>query len=296
MKRKPSTPPLDAAVHERGPAPASLDDMLDDERERLKRMFPMPPARPPRRTARRAGVAVAGAVLMVIASALWLDPAWHEETHATAVGERREVLLRDGSRLTLDSATRLKMSWHVRSRNAELAQGRARFDVAHSAQRFSVAAGTTRVQVVGTRFDVDRHAGDAGDATQVTVWRGIVHVWHGRQPEGAPTVLQRGERLEVGRRSMGPPVAAVFDAQDDAAGGWTQGQLVFRDTPLREALTQLQRYRTGPIRLESGPASQLHVSGVFDTAEADRLLDLLPRILPVAVDRRPDGSVDVRSR
>ena len=74
----------------------------------------------------------------------------------------------------------------------------------------------------------------------------------------------------------------TIDAQDDAAGGWTQGQLVFRDTPLREALTQLQRYRTGPIRLESGPASQLHVSGVFDTAEADRLLDLLPRILDPA--------------
>ncbi|MGH8447147.1 MAG: hypothetical protein ACREVL_17905, partial [Solimonas sp.] len=74
------------------------------------------------------------------------------------------------------------------------------------------------------------------------------------------------------------------------------GRLVFDRTPLREVLAELQRYRTAPLRLADAQIGGLRVSGVFAVDRGDALLDLLPRILPVTVERAADGSVRVSGR
>jgi transmembrane sensor len=273
-----------------------LDEVLDQERERLKLLFPPPKPKAPVRAARRLGVAAAGVLLLTILGTWWLDPAWRQEHHATTFGERRVVSLRDGSRLTLDSATRVDVSWHLRSRRVALAQGRVRFDIAHSMQPFKVSASPALVEVVGTQFDVDRQGGPRGEGTRVTVWRGRVHVWAEGGNRESPAILGTGQHVEVTRTATGAERGAVSAHLGDDAGSWAQGQLVFQRTPLAQALAQVQRYRRAEIRVEPGAASQLGLSGVFDSAQADRLLDLLPRILPVEVVRHPDDSVDVKAR
>jgi transmembrane sensor len=69
---------------------------------------------------------------------------------------------------------------------------------------------------------------------------------------------------------------------------------VFDRTPLRDALAEVQRYRSAPIRLyDDGRLGRQTLSGVFDTAQTDRLLDLLPEILNAKVQRQADGSVNI---
>jgi transmembrane sensor len=301
MSREPTTTPPQAPAHEAGGAPSPtgdgvLDGVLDEERERLKLLFPAPKPKPPLRVARRLGVAAAGALLLAIVGTWWLDPAWRQEQHATAFGERRVIRLRDGSQLTLDSATRLDVSWHLRSRRVALEQGRVRFEVAPSMQPFKVSAQPAFVEVVGTQFDVDRAGGPEGEGTRVAVWHGRVHVWAEGANREPPAVLGKGQQVEVTRTAAGVERGAVSAHLGDEAGSWAQGQLVFQRAPLAQALAQVQRYRKAEIRIEPGAASQLELSGVFDSAQADRLLDLLPRILPVEVVRHPDGSVDVKAR
>jgi transmembrane sensor len=299
VTREPTPASRESPPAEARPTP-SLDDVLETERERLKLLFPVPARRAPRRPPRhasRTGVAAAGALLLAILVALWLDPSWQREHHATALGERRVVTLRDGSQLTLDSSTRVDVSWHLRSRQVVLVQGRARFDVAHSQLLpFTVLAQPARVQVVGTQFDVDRLAGHNGDTTQIDVWRGCVHVWADADGDAAPAELGPAQYVQVTRTAAGAQRGEVLVHARDETGSWAQGQLVFQRTPLVQALAQLQRYRKGQIRVESGEASRLEVSGVFDSAQADRMLDLLPGVLPVRVVRHADGSVDVRAR
>lgn len=281
----PAPPPAGSGAPPEASHP--LDAALQAEREALRALFPLPPPRAPRGgQALRNGGAAALVLAVATGALLWADPAWRTEHHASAIGERRDVRLADGSTLTLDTATALDVAWHLRSRRVALSQGQARFAVAPSAWRpFEVAAAGARIRVVGTVFDVRREH----DRVQVTVLRGRVEV-RGLRGGAAPQRLAPGQRLRVEAGAAGTP-EPVDTAQ---AGAWQQGHLVFDRTPLREALAEVQRYRRAPIRLrDDGQLGGHTVSGVFEAARTDQLLDLLPRIVPAQVQQQADGSVDV---
>lgn len=291
------------------PAPADLlEDALQAERDGLRALFPLPAPRLAStrgQPGRARNAAVALAVLAVAAAGVVaLDPAWRTERHATAIGEQRTVALADGSRLTLDTATDVRVRWHLRSRQVDLLQGRARFDVAPSALRpLQVTAGSVQVRVVGTVFDVQRGTGaqaahaqavPARSPVRVAVLQGRVEVRDTASGAQAAWVLGPGQRLLAGVAV--PGAVEPFDASrpDHPAVGWAQGRLVFDRMPLREALAEVQRYRSAPIRLHGDERlARQAVSGVFDAMRTDQLLDLLPSALGVRVQRHPDGSVDV---
>lgn len=283
----------DATVQESAAATdvaAAFDQALDSERDALRLLFPLPPPRSARaathRRVVRAGSVAALVLTTATAALLWLDPAWHTETVASAVGEQRTVPLSDGSTLTLDTATTLEVRWHLRSRQVALRHGQARFDVAHSAWRpFEVAAAGTRIRVVGTLFDVRRTAAEV----QVTVHRGRVAV---TPPDAtqAPQFLAPGQRLQVAHGSADTPEPVDLDA----ANAWATGQLDFDRTPLRDVLAEIQRYRMAPIHLrDDGRLGRLTITGRFDARHTDQLLDMLPGIVPVRVQHRADGSVHI---
>ncbi len=309
-----------------------VETALARNRDTLKALFPLPelPALPglpgqrnsqaaanPARARRRApGAAATGAALaglaVVAAVTWWLDPAYRYEAHASAIGERQQRVLADGSRITLDTATTLRVAWHLRSRRVELKQGQAQFEVSPVAawpfglslglslgRPFEVAAGATHVRVVGTVFGVRRQ----GQRVTVTVAEGRVQVSVGAPGDTQPAVLLGpGQQVSTTPGVIGAaPVLGMPQASDvAAASAWQRGQLVFDRTPLRDALAEVQRYRSARIVLQDDPAhpniGKLQVTGVFETAHTDQWLALLPRILPVTVLQSADGSVVVRAR
>lgn len=286
----PAPPPAQVAAAVAAGVPA-FDVALQAEREALRVLFPLPAARSglaPSRRLRTTGITT---VLLAAATALllWWDPAWQVEQHTTAIGEHRSVALSDGSTLTLDTASVVRVAWHLRSREAVLLQGRARFDVAHARLRpFEVSAGPVTVRVLGTEFDMQRRR----DEVQVQVLRGLVQVQvHDAGLPPRQWLVHPGERLQIGAGKPAQPEPVEPTGTEDA---WVQGRLVFDRTPLREALAEVQRYRSAPIRLhDDGRLGRQTLSGVFETAQTDRLIDLLPDILGAKVQRMPDGSVNI---
>ncbi|OBU47851.1 FecR family protein [Stenotrophomonas maltophilia] len=273
------------------PRPDTLtqaDTLLERHRALLKERFPIPDARqlqrpPPRRPARTVLPLV---VLFAVAAALYADPVLHSRQHRSAVAQRMQATLPDGSRVLLDADTRLQVQWRLRTRQVVLMRGRARFDVVHSRwRRFQVDAGPLQVRNYGTVFDVDRE----GARSSVTLWKGDVGV---RVGDGrAEQRLRPGQRLRVdpGLAPTAGPVAA-----EEAR--WSEGRLQFEHTPLDEVVRALQRYHRQPILLDDPALSQLQVSGVFDGARAATALALLPDILPVQVHAATDGTVHIRAR
>lgn len=257
------------------------DDAISQHRDLLKSRFPLDtaPVKPRRRIH-----PVATILAVAIGAVVWADPSYRNDQLATAVGQQLKVDLPDGSHIALNTDTRLDISWHIRSRQVTLRQGQALFDVAHQAYRpFTVDAGDALVTVLGTMFDVWRKP----DSVKVTVLRGLVRV----DQHGATALLAENQQATAGAALSG---AISVDAT--AQTGWRDGKLVFERVALREALAEMQRYTNNRIVLVDGKLGGTPLSGVFDIARADGMLDLLPAILPVTVIRDGKGAVQVRAR
>ncbi|MEB0204524.1 FecR family protein [Pseudomonas sp. CCC3.1] len=261
------------------------DETLARHREALRKRFPMPTPKPRKS---RAPLAISTLLIIIGAGLVWTDPSYRTEHYSSTVGERRELDLVDGSKLVLDSSTRVEVSWHLRSRRVELSTGQALFDVSKTVFRpFEVDAGAARVTVLGTRFNVSREQ----DAVNVALMRGSVSV----QSTVDPAQQQRlapGQQLAVLNGQLQP----TENADLSKILAWQERKLVFSHTPLSQAIEQIQRYRQAPIRLDDQSLANLPISGVFNTDKVDDLLDLLPHILPLNITRDTDGTLHITHR
>ncbi len=272
----------------RQPGKAPLDEALGRHREELKHLFPLPPSKPaPSKAVKSAGITLA--VAIAFAALVWLNPAYKNERFATAIGERRAVLLSDGSKLLLDSGTHVDISWRLLSREVDLRAGQALFDVSSAVYRpFIVSAGLAKVEVLGTLFNVRRLD---NDAVRVTLARGRVDVTAATAAQ-APVTLSPGQQVD----SIGGQLMSVAKVDASKAMAWKDDRIVFEQTPLNEAVSLLRHYRKASIELSDPSLAALKVTGVFEAHNVDLLLDLLPSILPVAVLQQGDGSVRIQPK
>lgn len=204
---------------------------------------------------------------------------------ASAVGRPLQQALPDGSRITLDAASRAQVAYDAAQRHVVLIQGAAFFDVVRDAGRpFVVQAGHLRVTVLGTRFSVDiREGGPEGTEVEVGVESGRVRV----EPSDAawPAVeLLPGDTL----RSLPEHRPGVQASVGARVAAWRDGWLGFRDAPLGQVVQRLQRYTGQPIVATPG-AARLPVTAEIRIAQAAEWLQALPRAMPLRVARDASG-------
>lgn len=259
---------------------------------RLQALAETPPARRQRRPMLRYAVA---ASVLAVALGLGLfsglnHPGGYRAEFATAPGERKHVALPDGSVIDLNSRSRLQVRYEQDRRVIELSAGEAMFSVEHDASRpFIVEAGSGRVTVTGTRFDVRR------DATQirVAVEQGTVKVQGSAAPDNEFINLTAGLGTAVDGQGKVLPAYAVNPAQLTA---WRNGKLVFNNASLSEVAAEVSRYRDKPLTVTQPNVASLRLTSVFKSDDTDALLKALPSILPVAVRTLADGSQEIISR
>ena len=194
----------------------------------------------------------------------------------------------DGSTLELNSRSRVQVSFEADRRHVDLSEGEAMFSVAHdNARPFVVQAGPGQITVTGTRFDVRRD----GEQARVAVESGHVQV-QGVDPQTRVN-LTAGQGTQVSAQGH---VAAVQAVNAQALTAWRKGQLVFDNATLGEVAAEVSRYRAQPLQVSSPALAQLRVSSVFKVDDTDALLRALPKILPVAIRTREDGSQEIIAR
>ncbi len=190
----------------------AVPEMLDLRRQALVRLRQVGASRWHMRKV-KLGAAVAAVVISVIGVALYFSlhlPTYYQ----TDIGERRVVALPDGSRISMDSDTRVRVAYRKTIRSITLDRGRSRFDVAHDSSRpFTVTAGPRTVVAVGTSFDVER----LQSRVFVTLIQGQV-VIKGTEPElTIPAIsLNAGEQLVLSR-DLQPNIVA---ADPQVARAW----------------------------------------------------------------------------
>lgn len=248
-------------------------------------------ARPLRSSGGRArpwSLAAAGLIAAGVAAAIVLSPVIGSRpaVYVTAPGEQRTITLKDGSIIVMNGDSRLSVRLSGEERLVKMDDAEAAFDIAHEAERpFLVTVGESRVEVLGTAFDVRRD----GASTEVRVSRGVVRVSDLADPS-------RNVRLTPGqavRRADADDQFAVSDASTELAG-WRSGTLVYEDRPLFEVAADLSRAYATPVRAVDG-AAQLRFTGTLALDDQTSTLRRIEAFLPVTAARK-DGVIELRLR
>jgi transmembrane sensor len=207
---------------------------------------------------------------------------------ATAVAQRSELTLADGTRVQLNACTALAVDLGRTERRVRLAGGQAFFAVTKDAARpFIVETSAGLVRVTGTQFDV---RSETNDQLEVTVTEGHVQVSVDGRGAAAPFALGVGDRLTAGPE--GVAVRELSAAELERALAWRQGQIVFAGTPLREALARFARYHGRTITADDDVAA-LAVGSRYSLDDLNKFFEGLEETLHVQVKPNPDGSVRV---
>jgi transmembrane sensor len=260
---------------------AGLDRLLADSRLQalVDRAVETPSRRAPDRPSSRwtlpaalaAGLALAAVGVHV--SVLMLHPS--EQVAYETAGERRTVTLEDGSTVQLDIGTELHVRMSEERREIDLLKGRALFEVAHDAARpFSVAAADARTTALGTKFQVQRDEA----RVLVTLTEGSVVVDGVSPVAGWQERLVPGEQLSFDMKDAGIDKYAV-DLQ--RVTSWMRGRHVFRDTPLAEVVSEVNRYAGRKVRLGDSSLAELPVGGSFIAGDSELIVDALSAVLPI---------------
>jgi transmembrane sensor len=182
----------------------------------------------------------------------------------TGKGETKVVALKDGSVVTLNTASEILVNYSEGLRSVELVQGEALFDVAkNKATPFVVGAGDTNVRVVGTSFTV-RHFDAA--PVQVLVREGIVEVFK-------PTAGVKPIRIFANTLAVAPPdngdIAArlVPMAQVHRAMAWQEGQIAFEGETLAQAAAEFSRYSDTKIVIDDPVLAKEEIAGLFKATD-----------------------------
>lgn len=225
------------------------------------------------------GLALACAALVAIG----LPQMSSRTTYSTAIGEQRPVTLADGTTVRLDTNSGIDVRYSNDRRIVVLQGGQAFFDVTPDADRpFTVEAGGTSVTAVGTAFDVRRD----GASVEVTLVSGSVEVEAEERDRSKRWTLEPGSQIRVAAEQS--QVRAVDIAAETS---WTQGELIFRDQPLTEAVAEVNRYLVRPVRLEAGPLGDVRVSGVFRTGDRDAFVSAATDLFELQAVPKADGSI-----
>lgn len=196
-------------------------------------------------------------------------------TYATNDGEHAELRLSDGTRVRLAPASRLRVAvdFGVERRNVYL-EGEAFFDVTHDEARpFTVFAGSTSAQDLGTSFSVRSYPTD--DAVEVIVRDGIVAL-------GGVGQLEQGD---LGRLTSEGRATVRRGVDVDSLLGWLEGRLTFVDAPLDEVLRTIKRWHGVEVRLTDSTLGRLPFTGALADASADASIELVAATLGLRVER-----------
>ena len=218
---------------------------------------------PSRRTLVQAGGAIAAIALFGLGGT-W-EMLRHRGRFSTGKGETKVVALKDGSVVTLNTASEIVVNFSDALRSVELVRGEALFDVAKNRARpFVVAAGDTSVRVVGTSFSVSRF--DASPV-RVLVREGIVEVFK-------PTAVDvRPIRISANTLAVAPPDGADIAArsvpivQVQRAMAWREGQIAFEGETLAQAAAEFSRYSDTKIIIDDPALAREEIAGLFKATD-----------------------------
>lgn len=210
-----------------------------------------------------------------------------ESVFETDIGEVREIVLEDGTRVTLAGRSDIRVRFSANERRLRLTEGGGFFDVSKDPARpFVVETDQVEVRVTGTVFEVDLKP----DHDKVSVVEGSVRVIH--TSGGREAVLSGGEQALATRD--GTLEVTPFDPLQ--TGAWRNRRLVFRNSRLQDLVSEVNRYFEGGVYLQSGELADLRVTASFGIEQVDTAMSGIALGLELETVRTETGAIILGQR
>lgn len=206
------------------------------------------------------------------------------------IGEKSQVILADGTHVWINSGSRFKYPDHFGDQSRDVfLTGEAFFDVTkHNNQLFVVNTQNSRVEVLGTAFNVKAYPEDA--KTQTTVTRGLVSVKNLLSNEAA-VLVRPNQMAEIKKIATSDSKLAGSFVEElkirncknvEAVTCWKDQLLVFNNEPFEDMALKMERWFNVKISIEDAGLKQERFNGKFVHNETVyQVLEVIKRTTPV---------------
>jgi len=249
---------------------------------------PVEIASPPYRVSPAWATAVSVCLVLLVASAWYLWPS--SPDYHTSVGGLASIDMPDGSVVTLNTDSAIRVELTPQRRQVRLDQGEVFFKVAKDSQRpFVVLAGDKRVTAVGTQFSLRRLDKDI----RVLVTEGAVRI------EQAASLTSRQSKplslVSAGKLASTQGDAILVQPEPPAkveeSLSWRSGYLIFREDTLSRAVAEFNRYNSRKIVIQDPAVGSIRLSGKFRATENEAFVRLLEGGFPIRAQRNVENII-----
>jgi len=196
--------------------------------------------------------------------------------HSTDVGERREIMLQDGTRLILNTGSAIAINFTDTQRLVTLYKGEVLIETGHEHHQpyrpLIVNSEDGAVTALGTRFSLRQHTSH----TSVNLFDGALNIKPKQAASG--TLLNAGESIRFDQTGILQKTSLTAGAD-----AWSTGFLIADKMPLGKFIEELARYKSGTLRCDPQVAN-LEISGAYPIHDIDSVLSSISEHLPVRIE------------
>ncbi|MDT0644528.1 FecR domain-containing protein [Zunongwangia sp. F363] len=234
--------------------------------------------------------ALAAVLAVIIGLGLWVSLLTPSKsiTHYSGNAEKKEVQLQDGSKVTLNSNSRITYFKTFREKREVILEGEAFFKVARNPDKpFTITTGTVKTTVLGTSFNINAYE---HNLVKVSVNTGKVKVESDKSSEMA--MLSKDQRVLF---KDGYPEAIHKGISEDLSA-WTKNIILLDNTSLAETAKILKNWYGIKIDIDEKTLENLTISGKFQNENPQDILRSIALVKKLKIDTINQNQILIRRK
>lgn len=206
-------------------------------------------------------------------------------SHQTKIGEQNNFILSDGSKVTLNTHSKIIVNYSKEHRNIHLLYGEAQFDVAKDKTRpFTVNTGNKSFTALGTIFNIQKNneldmelivsEGQVLVSNHLDRNTLAILIDNESQKHDSNMIITDGEKSII-ENKIQQKIVKLSKSQAEQELSWQQGMLIFKGETLRQALSEVSRYSNVQFEIANEEVSNIKIAGYFKAGDINGLLQSL---------------------
>ena len=230
---------------------------------------------------------IAASVILLVCCGWFSRETIQYKTYETGYGQTTRLYLEDGSRVALNSNSRLKIprfGFYGDVRTV-LLDGEAEFSISHTIdhKRFVVKTSDTfQVEVLGTQFSV--FARPRG--TKVALNHGKIRIDYSQGENQQHLLMKPGDLATLQKTGA---VQVVSNVDTKSLSAWKEQRFVFNATSISEIRSLIEENFGKKVRIANDRIARRTITGNFKTENAEELLKTVSEVLDLDIENKGDS-------